>query len=110
MTADADLTARIRGRLAGEPGIEEKRMFGGVSFLAGGHMLCGVAGDTLVVRVGPDAYDEVLGLPHARECDFTGRPLRGLVMVDPPGFTGDTELARWVEHGLGFVRSLPPKA
>lgn len=110
MAADAELVARLRSLLAEEPGIEEKRMFGGVSFLVGGHMLCGVTGETLVVRVGPEAYDETLELPHARECDFTGRPLRGMVMVDPPGFAEDAALARWVERGLGFVRSLPPKA
>lgn len=110
MAADPSLLERLRRRLAGEPGIEEKRMFGGVSFLAGGHMLCGVTGETLVVRVGPDAYEEALELRHARECDFTGRPLRGMVMVDPPGFADDAALGRWVERGLGFVRSLPPKS
>jgi hypothetical protein len=109
VAADPELLARLRRCLAGKPVIEEKRMFGGVSFLAGGHMLCGVTGETLVVRVGPDAYDEALGLAHARECDFTGRPLRGMVMIDPPGFAEDAALARWVERGLGFVRSLPPK-
>jgi hypothetical protein len=110
VAADDELLARLRRHLAGEPGIEEKRMFGGVSFLAGGHMLCGVTGETLVVRVGPAAYEEALGLPHARECDFTGRPLRGLVMVDPRGFAEPAALARWVARGLGFVRTLPPKS
>jgi hypothetical protein len=110
MATDPHLLERLRRLFADEPGSEEKRMFGGVSFLAGGHMVCGVSGDTLVVRVGPDAYEEALALPHARECDFTGRPLRGLVMVDPPGFADEAALVRWVARGLVFARSLPPKS
>ncbi len=72
-------------------------------------MACGVIGEELMVRVGPDAYDEVLALPHAREMDFTTRPMRGFVYVAPGGFEDDGDLAAWVDRSLRFVRSLPPR-
>jgi hypothetical protein len=84
-------------------------MFGGLAFLVGGHMCCGVVGDRLMVRVGPDAYEEALGRPHARKMDFTGRPMRGLVYVEPRGFASEDALAGWIARGLAFVETLPPK-
>lgn len=65
--------------------------------------------DVLGVRVGPAAYAASLTRPHAREMDFTGRPLKGYVFVDPPGFEADEALAYWVQAGLSFVATLPPK-
>jgi hypothetical protein len=87
----------------------EKKMFGGLAFMVRGHMSCGVVGDTLMVRVGPDRYAEALSRPHAREMDFTGKPLRGFVYVAPAGFADDAALARWVEDSLEFVASQPAK-
>lgn len=60
-----------------------------------------------MVRVGPDGYEEALAQPHARPMDFTGRPLAGMVYVDPPGYRTDAALARWVQRGVDFVSSLP---
>lgn len=62
-----------------------------------------------MVRVGPDAFDEALALPHARPMDFTGRPMKGMVYVDPPGYATDEGLAAWVERGATLAASLPPK-
>jgi len=90
-------------------GYEEKKMFGGLCFLVNGNMCCGVAKDTFMVRVGPEAYDEALALPHAREMDFTGKPLKGMVYVDSEGVSEDSELAAWVDRGLAFAGKLPPK-
>ena len=84
-------------------------MFGGLCFLLGGNMCCGIVGEELMLRVGPEAYESVLGREHAREMDFTGRPLRGFVYVDPPGVRSDAELGSWVDRSLEFVLSLPPK-
>ena len=84
-------------------------MFGGVGFLLGGNMACGVLNDDLIVRVGPDVYEESLATPHARVFDITGRVMKGWVMVAPPGYAEDTDLANWVERGITFARSLPPK-
>jgi TfoX/Sxy family transcriptional regulator of competence genes len=106
---DEQLAERIRTVLRARPGVTERRMFGGIAFMIGGNMACGVIRDDLMVRVGPDAHEEALARPHAREMDFVGRPMRGMVYVAPAGVAEDAELARWVEAGAGFAASLPPK-
>jgi TfoX/Sxy family transcriptional regulator of competence genes len=107
---DEALAQRIRGTLGGRPGATEKRMFGGLTFMVAGHMCCGVTNDVLVVRVGRDRYEAALDKPHARPCDFTGKPMKGMVMVPPQGYRGRAALNRWVAMGLAFVDTLPPKA
>jgi hypothetical protein len=87
----------------------EKKMFGGLAFMVRGHMSCGVVGDTLMARVGPNRYAAALARPHAREMDFTGKPLKGFVYVAPEGFADDDALAGWVEASLEFVASQPEK-
>lgn len=109
MPYDEALAARVRQVLGRRRGVGEKKMFGGLAFLLNGNMCCGVSDDRLMVRVGPDAYDEALSRPHAREMDFTGRPLRGFVYVEPRGVKSDAALAGWVEDGVRFARSLPAK-
>ncbi len=109
MAFDEGLAQRIRECLEDEPGLSERRMFGGLAFLFQGNLGCGVVGDSLMVRVGPDAYEEALALPHAREMDFTGRPMRGLLFVAPAGVEDDDALGGWVERGARFARSLPRK-
>ena len=85
-------------------------MFGGLCFMAGGHMCFGVLGSEIMVRVGPEAYEASLVLPHAREMDFTGRSMRGLVYVDCDGISEDEDLSVWLERGISYARSLPPKS
>jgi TfoX/Sxy family transcriptional regulator of competence genes len=109
MAHDEELAARVRRALAGHPGLAEKRMFGGLCFLLRGNMCCGVVGDELMVRVGAEEHRAALALPHAREMDFTGQPLRGFVYVSPAGTAADAELAAWVERGARFAESLPAK-
>lgn len=106
MACDEGLAERVREVVG--PCVE-RAMFGGLAFLRDGHMACGVLGDELVVRVGPDAYDEALGLPHVRPMDFTGKPLRGYVYVAAEGLASDAALAAWVARGTAFVATLPPK-
>jgi hypothetical protein len=72
-------------------------------------MACGIVGEELMVRVGPDAYEDCLALPHAREMDFTGRSLRGMVYVAAAGIAEDGDLSAWAERGAAFAGSLPPK-
>ncbi len=84
-------------------------MFGGLCFLLDGNMSFGVVRSELMVRVGPDAYPEALALPHAREMDFTGRSMRGMVFVSEDGISEDEDLEDWLERGLTFAGSLPPK-
>ncbi|MBL7009317.1 MAG: TfoX/Sxy family protein [Planctomycetes bacterium] len=84
-------------------------MFGGVAFLHHGNLCCGVVRQRLMARVGPDQYLDALGLPHASEMDFTGRPLRGMVYVGPEGCGTGAELAAWLDRCESFVAELPPK-
>ena len=109
MAYNEDLADRVRVSLAGHRGIAEKKMFGGLSFMLGGNMCCGVVKDDLVVRVGPDGYEDALAEQHARPMDFTGRSLRGMVYIGAEGLQTDKALAKWVMLGVAFAASLPPK-
>ncbi len=84
-------------------------MFGGLAFMLWGNMCCGVVGKELVIRVGPDDYGAALSEPHAREMDFTGKPLKGFVYIGREGVASDDELRQWVGRALRFARSLPRK-
>lgn len=110
MAYDDGLAERIREVLREVRGVRERKMFGGLTFTVGGHMCCGVVGDELMVRVGPEAYEGALARPHAREMDFTGRPLAGLVYVARAGIRDRRSLAAWVERGVAFAGSLPARA
>lgn len=103
------LAARIRDALARKRGVEEKTMFGGVGFLLHGNLLVGVWRDSLIVRLGPDNYDDALLEPHVREFDITGRPMKGWVLVEPGGIKGDDQLSAWIERAVKFVKTLPAK-
>jgi TfoX/Sxy family transcriptional regulator of competence genes len=106
---DEALAQRIRKVLADQPGLTEKKMFGGVGFLIRGNMACGVHGDDLIVRVGPARYEEALAQPNARVFDMTGRPMVGWVEVAPAGVDSVGELLRWVTLGVEHVKALPTK-
>lgn len=109
MAYNQNLAERSRRILAHTPGLEEKKMFGGVGFLIRGNMACGVIGDDLVVRVGPQAYPQALARPHVKVFAFTGRPMQGWVLVEPAGVASSRDLQAWVEQGTAFVATLPPK-
>ena len=109
MAYDRMLAERIRSVLSSEPGVVERAMFGGLAFMVDGNMACGVVDGDLMVRVGPDAYHGALSRPHVRLMDFTHRPARGMVYVEPAGISNDAGLADWVGQGTRFARSLPPK-
>lgn len=109
MAYDETLADRIRGCLDGLAGIEEKQMFGGLSFLLNGNMAVGVIKDELMTRVGPDAFDELVELPGARIMDFTGRPMKGWIIVGEVGISDDESLLEWVERGTDFAATLPEK-
>ncbi|MEV6291484.1 TfoX/Sxy family protein [Streptomyces sp. NPDC051896] len=109
MAYDEGLAERIRERLGTDPGITEKRMFGGIGFLHRGNMAVGVTGHDLIVRVGPEAMDAALTRPGARNFDMTGRPMRGWVVVAGSAVAEDEVLGRWIGEGHAFAASLPPK-
>jgi TfoX/Sxy family transcriptional regulator of competence genes len=110
MSYDEHLADRIRRHLADRTDVVEKRMFGGLCFMVGGTMCCGLTKTDLMVRVGPDQYEAALAQPHARPMDFTGRPLKGMVYVAPGGLRTEAALARWIQRGLSFVSAVAPAA
>lgn len=109
MTYDEGLAHRIRTRLEDRDDLAESEMFGGLGFMIGGNMCCGVHGDAMIARIGPEAYEDALEEPHARPFDFTGRAMRGWVFVDPPGVAEDEALEAWIQRALSFVVTLPAK-
>ena len=95
--------------LAPHPGVVPKKMFGGLAFMLNGNMAVGIHRDCLMVRVGPEGYEEALSRPHCRPMDITGRPMRGFVLVGPQGISTHRELAGLVELGVAFASNLPSK-
>jgi hypothetical protein len=103
------LAERIRLALARRKNVEEKKMFGGVGFLLNGNLLVGVWKDSLCVRLGPEQVEKALPEPHVREFDIAGRPMKGWVLVEPEGVTGDDQLKGWIQRAVTFVGKLPVK-
>jgi len=81
-------------------------MFGGLAFLQRGKMFCGIVKDELMVRVGPERYEESLREAHVRPMDFTGRPMKGYVFVESAGCRTNKEVRTWVKRGANFVEAL----
>lgn len=109
MAYDEELSDRIRRHIEDEPGLSEKRMFGGIGFLINGNMACGVNKDDLIVRVDAATHADVVAEPGARAFDMTGRPMKGWICVDPDGYRTDADLVRWLGRGIDYARGLPPK-
>ena len=111
MAYDEALADRIRELIAIQPEVTEKRMFGGLAFLVGGHMsIAASSRGGLMVRVDPDELELVMAEPHVEPFEMQGRAVNGWVRVDAAGVQTDVELERWVETGAARALSLPPKA
>ena len=110
MAFDATIADRVRRAFPPDVTPAEIKMMGALVFLVNGHMCCGVTGEDLMVRIGPDARDAALGEPHVRPMDIGGgRQPGGFVLVAPDGYSTDAALTGWVGRGLAFAASLPPK-
>ncbi|MEX1257120.1 MAG: TfoX/Sxy family protein [Gemmatimonadota bacterium] len=109
MAFDPYLADRIRQRLGKRPGLTEKEMFGGLGFMLHGNMCCGIIGDEMIARLGPEGGEAALRDPHTRPFDFTGRPMRGWIFVEAAGLDDDAALDRWVARSVEFASSLPRK-
>lgn len=107
MAYDIKSAERVRRILSNRNDVVEKRMVGGLSFMVGGSMCCGVVGSALMIRVGAEARDRILAEVHVRPMEFAGRRLAGFVLVDPDGFRTDAALAAWVQRGLDLIATLP---
>lgn len=109
MPYNEQLAERIRSYLKRRRGVEEKRMFGGLCFLFNGHMCCGIEKDRLMVRVAPDRYETLLTKPHAREMDFTGKPMKGFLFVSEAGYRTAAGLTGWLDEAVEYAKSKPSK-
>jgi hypothetical protein len=88
---------------------EAKKMFGGVGYLLSGNMAVGVHKDKLIVRLGHDGFEEKMSMPHTVPFDITGKAMKGWLMVEPGGVESDEDLNYWIDQGVDFAKSLPPK-
>jgi TfoX/Sxy family transcriptional regulator of competence genes len=110
MAYDQELADRIRQRVVGEPAVTEKKMFGGLAFLVGGNMAVAASGQGgLLVRVDPAESAELVESSRARVMEMRGRQMPGWLRVDAADVKTDEELSAWLERGVAFARSLPPK-
>jgi TfoX/Sxy family transcriptional regulator of competence genes len=110
MAYDEELAHRIREQLAGEQGITEKAMFGGLAFLLNGNLALSASGQGgLMVRVAPQDSKQVLARPHASLVVMRGREMPGWVRIAAPGVRTTAQLAWWVRRGVQFARTLPAK-
>ncbi len=107
---DEDLANRIREILSAHRGVQEKRMFGGLAFLVGGHMAVAVSGrGGLMVRVPPEHTEQFLTREHVGPMVMAGRETRGWLRVDTAGVKTRRQLVSWVSRGVEYALSLTPK-
>ena len=110
MAYDEELARRIRELLAAEPDLAEKRMFGGLAFLAAGNLAVAASGQGgLMLRCDPEDTDALVAEPHARPMEMQGKATRGWLRVDAEGVAGAEELQAWVWPAVGYARSLPER-
>jgi TfoX/Sxy family transcriptional regulator of competence genes len=106
---DETLAARIREHVSGEP-VEEKKMFGGLAFLVGGHMAVAASGQGgLLVRCDPEETDALVAEPGASRMEMRGRAMDGWLRVTADAVADEPVLEQWCERGVAYARSLPPK-
>jgi len=105
---DEALADRVRAQLGDEPGLTERKMFGGIAWMLEGNMAVGLMKDGLLVRLG-DQVEAALQEPHASQPMMGDRPMRGMVVVAPEGVETNEQLGAWVARGSDVARSLPPK-
>jgi TfoX/Sxy family transcriptional regulator of competence genes len=109
MAYDEELAERVRAALGSRKGISEIKMFGGLCYTVGGNMAVGVLKDDLLVRVAPDDGDAALAAPGVELMSVGGRTSRGFLAVGPKAVTTPRKLQAWVDRGVAYASSLPPK-
>jgi TfoX/Sxy family transcriptional regulator of competence genes len=104
MAYDLGLADRVRRILGGVTEFEERKMFGGLSFMVNGHMCCGVVKTDLVLRLGAESASALLQA-HTRPMDFTGKPMKSMIYVDADGTDSDAALESWIAQAVRIARS-----
>jgi TfoX/Sxy family transcriptional regulator of competence genes len=111
MAYDEELADRIRDLLGDEPGLTEQKMFGGLAFLIGGNMAIAASGQGgILVHADPDEADALVASTDAYLMEMRGKQMRGWLRVDPQHVGTKKQLAKWVDVGTGYARSLPVKS
>ncbi len=110
MAYDEELADRVREVVGGETGLTEQKMFGGLAFMIGGNMAVAASGQGgLLLRVDPARTESLVDPPAVDRFEMRGRQMDGWLRVDAAAVESDGDLRRWVGHGVGYARSLPPK-
>jgi TfoX/Sxy family transcriptional regulator of competence genes len=109
MPYDEELAGRVRKSIAGKGTIEEKKAFGGLSFMMGGKMCVGVQKNRLMVRIDPEKHDALIKRRGAGPMDFTGRPMRGFLFIDAEGVPDAGSLNFWVNESVEYVHTVQAK-
>jgi hypothetical protein len=110
MAYDEELAGRIRALIGDGPAVTEQRMFGGLAFLIGGNMAIAASGQGgILVRADPEESEALVAASTARPMEMRGREMRGWLRVEADDVGTDAELAKWVDVGSTFARSLPAK-
>jgi TfoX/Sxy family transcriptional regulator of competence genes len=110
MAYDEELADRIRELVAGESDLTEQKMFGGLAFLVGGNMAVAASGQGgVLVRVDPAESDALVATTTARLMEMRGRQMPGWLRVGPEDLRTKRQLAKWVQLGTTYARSLPAK-
>jgi TfoX/Sxy family transcriptional regulator of competence genes len=110
MAYDEDLADRIRSSIPDHDGVTERKMFGGHAFLLNGNMAVAASSKGgLMLRVDPAETDSLVDQEGVAHFEMRGRPMNRWVRVDSSVLSSDEQLQRWVEVGLTYARSLPPK-
>lgn len=109
MAYSEELADRVRDAVDGRPGVTERKMFGGIAWMVNGNMACGIIGEDLMIRLEREDAETALAEEHVGPMEFTGRPMRGFIMVEAAGTEDDVDFGRWVDAAADFAESLPAK-
>ncbi|MBI3685174.1 TfoX/Sxy family protein [Candidatus Azambacteria bacterium] len=108
MAYSEKLADRIRARLTGLPNVKEKEMMGGLTFMLNDKMCVGIIKDELMCRIDPDIYEAILEKKGCRPMDFTGRPMKGWIIIDEPGMKNKKDFDYWIDLALDFNKKAKP--
>jgi TfoX/Sxy family transcriptional regulator of competence genes len=107
---DTELAERVRDAIALREELTEREMFGGIGFMLGGNMACGVIGEDVIVRLPKEDCEQALAEDGVRPFGMPGkRPMTGFILVGGEQLADDASLARWVERALAHAAAMPPK-
>ena len=110
MPFNEKLAGRIRAELSSQKHVTEKKMFGGIAFMVEGKMCVGIVGDRLMARVDKGEYAALLKKPHVRPMDFTGKPMKGFLFIEPAGIKTTVALRGWIKRCLAHIDTMPASA